>query len=95
MQCPDVCIGLNSPNDGVTNMVAGLCDGYGYSHALNTPFEGSIIPAGMGGDSLFSVMLDFNKRIYIKGSGSECIEKRFQKLQGFCSDFVEGLCRVF
>jgi N-formylglutamate amidohydrolase len=93
MTCPDICLGLNTPNKTIENEVGRLCQRYSYSFQINTPFSGSISSNDVNNEDVLSVMLEINKRIYM-GEGRKIVLSNFQKLQEFSEQFVDTLRRI-
>lgn len=83
---PDVCIGANpvyTPAELVRRIGLRL-DEAGLSHLTNAPYAGSFVPdavyKGKSSCDLISVMLEFNKRLYLRENG-EPVEEALSNIR--------------
>jgi N-formylglutamate amidohydrolase len=86
--CPDICLGLNEEIPDLVTQAAMLCERYQYSFAVNEPFSGSIVPEDLHAKWFLTVMLEVNKRVYIK-DGHELMASEFQNLKEFAEELVQ------
>ena len=88
---PDICIGIDNTytSKELTNFTITHFKNYGYSVSINKPYSGTIIPNkyfNKKKEKLSSIMLEINKRIYLKDKNSfnklkKCIDDYYNKIQ--------------
>ena len=91
---PDICIGFNDyeKDRDLLLRIHMLCNHYGYTCAFNYPYKGSIVPLKYKDlESVRSIMLEINKRIYLNDELNVLDETKSEKLRSFMDDFYEGL----
>lgn len=67
---PDICLGFDAKycKESTVGAIVALCEKFGYSTSLNTPYSGSFIPNTVFRNSnlsCYSVMVEINKNVYI------------------------------
>ena len=88
---PDICIGVDSiyTDEKLTNITIEHFKKYGYSVAINNPYEGTIISNkyfNKKDKRLSSLMLEINKRVYLTSKNDfyklkQCINDYYNKIQ--------------
>ncbi len=88
---PDICIGTDSFHTPVwlTQTVTSHYKDLGYSVAINFPYAGSIVPLAFyqKESNVLSVMIEINKRLYMKDETDTAIEK-------LNNEFIELIERI-
>ena len=87
---PDICLGFDEfhIDRELVERIKQLCELAGYEVSYNEPFKGSIVPlsAYRKDKRIRSLMIEINKRTYLKGFQS--VPERFEKLKQLISDLI-------
>ena len=93
---PDICIGTDDTytSSAITNAVIKTCEAYGYSHDINYPYSGTMVPSAVKEcDSTYnftSVMIEVNKSLFMNADGS-LDNAKLMNLQNFFMDTVHSI----
>lgn len=90
---PDICIGTaeGHTTPELVGMMQRLCRKYGYSTAVNSPYSGSIIPAGFEQDGrVRSIMAEIKRSLYMNEDDFS-LHEGFARLQQWAEELAGQL----
>ena len=90
----DFCLGFNNDfnNFEMLEKMKNLLEEKGYKVGINSPYSNAIVPNQFYGNELVkSIMIEVNKRLYLKNQNTEQFEKSedFEKTQQVITDLLE------
>lgn len=90
---PDICLGYDNDNCDfeLLKLTKEHFEKYGYSVRENYPYQGSLVPNkfyGVENSGVFSLMIEINKRLYLKDN-EDLVSSKFLKLKECMDSYYE------